>query len=926
NLNKMVEPVKLANSSSNTAQGLSARSQPKAKPQFYYLVMSEKFSWLEFHQELKCAGLTKKRAAFQTRIGELVEGVAAAVVGISGESYYDWMMTGSFVEGWGNNLFRLDGVTGVDSDIDWSQVVKHKVYHLRSTCHSVVDCINRKDYELKNGHIVVKNSSQQPAFDTKRHGLRPDTDECHAYPCCSYPATVLDDDQDEVNTDRYPVCDKFQQIIKTQFDNENPIEDVHFVRASVPGEVNQLRLSCTRQERFIMSQLSTVQGQLFTVLKYLFKTKEDERNPKSEKKIIESVKSYHAKTLLMKLLRDRDSWPANGHDDDVEEDEEASKRLERLVWRGLGFLLRSITTNLQAAEAGEEPSGDSKEPPQSPSRQASVASSSASTKSSNSKVPRVLDHALLKDCGLYLKPKKPKEATKSSKSSILSFIFRSPQEQPKKAISAIEAHASALEEMKEDLLGLIGKRGDMDDVLAETPGILWERGSSAVSDLNRELKKLNEPELKMVLEKFEKLTQSEIESMSQSKDTSQGQGASRSQGEDTSQGQGASRSQSLTRSESENDMRQREEKLRKKIANLYGKLGDTYKLYDVLKDYQTRVTSTSDERKKHGKKEDVIGDEAQFLFIPLAMLPRITLDTLLDEKGRRLKKEKTTGAAEGSTTGAGEGSTTGAAEGSTNEPFKDSAVDQKAINELKKAYIKVWIVLRSLSDSERNSSEPSQTQGPSRSQDAGQRPSDSSLQKAKQWIKNKAFLKTTWLCLEIMENLKNGHIEEVKRLLRETDCQPTRWIKPEKDYDFAKLLREKDCVWIFHYFIRPNIKISYNYLNDVQNPVERGTKIEKRTEYEKGEGRVFEYINGVRKDWLIHLVVNQDDKKSRQPSLTVNFDGLLDRFRRRFGDGNVDVDSAAQIKDDDYLDTMKNCLFDPREAERLEAERLKNHR
>uniref|UniRef100_A0A1I8J3X3 Bromo domain-containing protein n=1 Tax=Macrostomum lignano TaxID=282301 RepID=A0A1I8J3X3_9PLAT len=450
NLNKMVEPVKLANSSSNTAQGLSARSQPKAKPQFY-LVMSEKFSWLEFHQELKCAGLTKKRAAFQTRIGELVEGVAAAVVGISGESYYDWMMTGSFVEGWGNNLFRLDGVTGVDSDIDWSQVVKHKVYHLRSTCHSVVDCINRKDYELKNGHIVVKNSSQQPAFDTKRHGLRPDTDECHAYPCCSYPATVLDDDRL-----KNPVCDKFQQIIKTQFDNENPIEDA----------------LCSGQREA------------------------SERNPKSEKKIIESVKSYHAKTLLMKLLRDRDSWPENGHDDDVEEDEEASKRLERLVWRGLGFLLRSITTNLQAAEAGEEPSGDSKEPPQSPSRQASVASSSASTKSSNSKVPRVLDHALLKDCGLYLKPKKPKEATKSSKSSSRN-----------KAISAIEAHASALEEMKEDLLGLIGKRGDMDDVLAETPGILWERGSSAVSDLNRELKKLNEPELKMVLEKFEKLTQ-----------------------------------------------------------------------------------------------------------------------------------------------------------------------------------------------------------------------------------------------------------------------------------------------------------------------------------------------------------------------------------------------------------------------------------
>jgi hypothetical protein len=73
-------------------------------------------------------------------------------------------------------------------------------------------------------------------------------------------------------------------------------ENVHLVRATRPNSTNELRVSFSFHEKKIMRQLSTVEGQLFVLLKFIFKR----LLPRIWK--TPGLKTYHAKTLLFFML------------------------------------------------------------------------------------------------------------------------------------------------------------------------------------------------------------------------------------------------------------------------------------------------------------------------------------------------------------------------------------------------------------------------------------------------------------------------------------------------------------------------------------------------------------------------------------------------------------------------------------------------
>lgn len=70
---------------------------------------------------------------------------------------------GSFSEGWGNSLTCLMGKTDLDSDIDVTQFVPGRLYHLSGRC-TCVNVNGEETVNYENGHVMVSGSGES-AFE-----------------------------------------------------------------------------------------------------------------------------------------------------------------------------------------------------------------------------------------------------------------------------------------------------------------------------------------------------------------------------------------------------------------------------------------------------------------------------------------------------------------------------------------------------------------------------------------------------------------------------------------------------------------------------------------------------------------------------------------------------------------------------------------
>ncbi|PAA62074.1 hypothetical protein BOX15_Mlig034155g1 [Macrostomum lignano] len=222
--------------------------------------------WL--HRLLSDAGFTEQRAKCQQRLARWLEEVAR-VLAQDGRQ-----MTGSYVEGWANSLVQVNGRTAADSDIDWTVLVDGQEFHLEGVCKGYGSCRDATRLKVTEGHAqVAVGAGNQPAVRATACGVRPAQDTCHAIKCCSSFCEV--------------------RIRKLIDDTYIP---VHLVRATRPSSTNELRVSFSFQEKHIMRRLSTVQGQLFTLIKFIFKR----HLPLTLD--TPGLKTYHAKTLLFTML------------------------------------------------------------------------------------------------------------------------------------------------------------------------------------------------------------------------------------------------------------------------------------------------------------------------------------------------------------------------------------------------------------------------------------------------------------------------------------------------------------------------------------------------------------------------------------------------------------------------------------------------
>ncbi|PAA52538.1 hypothetical protein BOX15_Mlig001355g1, partial [Macrostomum lignano] len=219
-------------------------------------------------------------------------------------------MTGSYAEGWANSLVQVNGRTAADSDIDWTVLVAGQEFHLEGGCdrEGYRSCRDATRLQVMEGHAqVAVGAGSQPAVTATACGVRPAQDTCHAIECCS---SFCED------RSRKPVL----------FNNR-----VHLVRATRPSSTNELRVSFSFQEKYIMGRLSTVQGQLFTLIKFIFKR----HLPLTLD--TPGLKTYHAKTLLFTMLEK--------HGTDTETDAWKLHNLIALLKESLDLMLSFIDSS-----------------------------------------------------------------------------------------------------------------------------------------------------------------------------------------------------------------------------------------------------------------------------------------------------------------------------------------------------------------------------------------------------------------------------------------------------------------------------------------------------------------------------------------------------------------------------------------------------
>ncbi|PAA57447.1 hypothetical protein BOX15_Mlig012511g1 [Macrostomum lignano] len=229
----------------------------------------------ELHRLLSEAGFTRERADCQQRLADWLERVARVL------TQDDRQMTGSYAEGWANSLVQVNGRTAADSDIDWTVLVSGKLFHLEGSCIRLnKSCRDATRLQVTEGHAqVAVEAGGQPAVTATACGVRPAQDTCHATRCC-----------------RSFCEDRIEKLLLYS-------DSVHLVRATRPSSTNELRVSFSFQEKRIMRELSTIQGQLFTLIKFIFKR----YLPLTLD--TPGLKTYHAKTLLFTMLEKYDTDP-----------------------------------------------------------------------------------------------------------------------------------------------------------------------------------------------------------------------------------------------------------------------------------------------------------------------------------------------------------------------------------------------------------------------------------------------------------------------------------------------------------------------------------------------------------------------------------------------------------------------------------------
>ncbi|PAA61138.1 hypothetical protein BOX15_Mlig004872g1 [Macrostomum lignano] len=235
----------------------------------------------ELHRLLSEAGFTEQRAKCQQRLANWLEEVARVLT----QDDYRRQMTGSYAEGWANSLVQVNGRTAADSDIDWTVLVPGQQFHLEGGCNGRKSrqdsCKDATPLQVNEGHAQVPvGAGSQPAVTATAYGVRPAQDTCQAIHCCS------------------SFC---EDRIKKLFQLPG---FVHLVQATRPSSTNELRVSFSFQEKDIMRRLSTVQGQLFTLIKFIFKR----HLPLTLD--TPGLKTYHAKSLLFFMLEKHGTDPS----------------------------------------------------------------------------------------------------------------------------------------------------------------------------------------------------------------------------------------------------------------------------------------------------------------------------------------------------------------------------------------------------------------------------------------------------------------------------------------------------------------------------------------------------------------------------------------------------------------------------------------
>ncbi|PAA92866.1 hypothetical protein BOX15_Mlig008770g3 [Macrostomum lignano] len=275
----------------------SYRSTMKLSVDNYFPASTASEQSLLVHQSMLRAGFTRSRAALQTAAAEVLHQLVPARSRCDKENKI--FVMGSFAEGWGSCMASLNGDIDPDSDIDYLMIDTNQLFHLKNYCrcrHPDPASV-RKTVEYCNGEITCDDFASNCStkhVETGNKSLGPAIHLETALSLCCYPPMAVLQPQNDSNMSQRVLDLLRQEITSTP---------CHLVRAASPGSAgSQFRVSTAFLERKLMQNLTTLQGQLFVIIKYLFK--------RVISNCVPGLKTYHAKTLLFRMLEatPADQW------------------------------------------------------------------------------------------------------------------------------------------------------------------------------------------------------------------------------------------------------------------------------------------------------------------------------------------------------------------------------------------------------------------------------------------------------------------------------------------------------------------------------------------------------------------------------------------------------------------------------------------